>query len=143
MNEKTRKEKSRENLIAQNPKIYKLNEKIRKEKSREIIKKRDKESFFNRYKNFRKKIRFGLLYSCICCHKRIHVNGLDNITFQWCEKVKAQFEDIIEKSTGVKDLVTLTSEKMCKTCKFKIEKGKFPDISHRNVHNFQFKIKNL
>ena len=99
------------------------------------------EDFFNRFEKFRTTIRFGLLNSCECCHKRFYNSGLKVYKSDWLSEIKNKHKKHIENNKEdiqhlfdqlIDHLQIQKDQYLCITCFSKIEKGKFPDQAFLN-----------
>jgi hypothetical protein len=158
--ENLNKRKNREAQKEDDPDKYRFEENARKKKLREINLKIDPaslrkietnkrnsfnakrtrgEDFFDLYEKFRCTLRFGILNSCECCHKRCYNSGLKVFKSDWLSEVKNKHVINIENNNLMNLFAQLIDQLqnskdryLCVTCFSKIEKGKFPALSILN-----------
>ena len=142
----SRKRKSDKNLKTSNPKVYKKSHCDRMQK---YVKKQNKQiDADERLVRFRKAVRFGPIFVCRCCERKLfehQVKEVDIASFE--EKIDSQKSGIFSQcvrnckaggtpmDTGDRIISSFEIERktfICKGCKISMERGKMPKLCSNN-----------
>ena len=89
-----------------------------------------------RMKQFEESIRYGLMFTCVCCMRKCTKHGVQTIpeNFETILKQKHPEKcDLFNEAIGVVNIPkVLDSHYLCTTCYKHLQNGKFPTLSHKN-----------
>ena len=92
-----------------------------------------------RIKRFREKVKYGRIFECICCHRRLFEQQVSKIQDEkkFEHELEKNFPGLFMKAIG--EIVTRRAPDkvsgnfyICITCRDKLKKGNFPPMSHKN-----------
>ena len=99
----------------------------------------------SRIQTFRRSVRYGRIFECICCHRRLFedqvwaIKDKTNLQKEMEEKFPGLFKRAINEIVtrkapqgSIDGVETEGTYHLCHTCKEKLKKGKMPAMSHQN-----------
>ena len=94
-----------------------------------------------RLNKFRRRVRYGPIFICSCCHQKLFENQVTVITDELRDKIDGANSKIREECIDEEISVNLGRDQhdneiefayLCKQCKFSLERGKFPKLCVKN-----------
>ena len=91
-----------------------------------------------RRENFERMVKYGPIFVCICCHRKLFENSVKEIEDMQHYindldmKREGLFEDVIGLESLRDEFFILNSYHLCSTCDRHIQKGKLPPMSNQN-----------
>ena len=124
---KKEQRRTRRNQKDENPILHKVKQRIQKQNYRKC------NSALKRRIFFLNSIQGGLIYECVCCHRRFFKTGVRELQDEFDKQIEEKYPGVYNKSIG--EIVTKPIGGIfyiCFTCNAAIVKGKVPGMSHKN-----------
>ena len=138
-NHNQRVKKNEAKQKTENPNVFKEKSRQRKERSNNNV------TPCKRLLNFRRKVQFGPIFICSCCHQKLFENQVEKISAELKEKIdKADPEirgECIEEEVKVELNYAGTetiSSYLCKSCIWYLIRGRMPKLCTKNGLNMDW-----